>query len=63
MSDDSTKEYKTVVLVGGELHNIQVVVEKDQHEFEVVVSVPSAAWETKIYKQTSQNQFEFLLQG
>jgi hypothetical protein len=62
MSNNADKEYKTVILIGGELHNIQIVVEKDQNEFEVVVPSPTAAWETKLYKQMSQNQFEFLLQ-
>ncbi|MCW3109260.1 MAG: hypothetical protein JWQ09_3766 [Segetibacter sp.] len=58
---ESSHEYKTIVLIGGELHNIQVVVEKDEKEFEAVVSKP-ASWETKLYKQVNLNSLEFLLQ-
>jgi hypothetical protein len=61
MPYDAKKEYKTVVLIGGELHNIQIVVDKDQNEFEAVIFGPSA-WETKLYKQITPDQFEFLLQ-
>lgn len=61
MTDDAKKEYKTVVLIGGELHNIQIVVDKNQNEFEAVI-FGANTWETKLYKQMNQNQFEFLLQ-
>lgn len=54
-------EYKTIVLIGGELHNIQVVVDKDEKTFEAVVSNPYT-WETKFYREASNNSTEFLLQ-
>jgi hypothetical protein len=53
-------EYKTVVLIGGELHNIQVLVDKEEKVFEAVVSNP-CSWETKLYKESSSNQYEFVL--
>lgn len=60
-SNDTSNNYKTVVLIGGELHNIQVVVEKDEHIFEAVISRPNT-WETKFYKESNSNSREFVLQ-
>ena len=60
-TNDSARQYKIVILIGGELNNIQVVVDKDEHEFKAVVPVRHG-WETIIYKEKNLNQYEFLLQ-
>ena len=61
MTNNLSHEYKTVLLIGGELHNMQIVVDKNEHEFEAVISYPSS-WETKLYKEMALNQCTFLLQ-
>lgn len=61
MLTDAVKQYKTVVLIGGQMNNIQVVIERDESEFEAVVK-NIASWEMQLYRQMGLSQFEFLLQ-
>ncbi len=61
LNENSIHEYKTVVLVGGQFNNIQVVIEKNEKTFETVVS-SSTSWELNLYRESAYNSSEYILQ-